>query len=676
MPLLETKGAASAQGFGEFARTAIAVYIEEVFSCFIYTGSGTSKTITNSIDLSTYGGLVWTKMRSSPISNEHNHRLSDSAIGVNQVLSSNNTDPKTSSASAGISSFNSDGYTITNPSSNGGWNYTDDTFVSWTFRKQAKFFDVVTYTGTGTASLVVNHSLGSKPGFIAVKRTDSTGNWWCWARASNTQVVTSGGAGTPFALNSTNAGSLTSDSLIVGAADATTFTPYFLTGFSNSTDINGATYVAYLFAHDAGGFGLTGTDNVISCGSFTTDSGGTASVTLGYEPQWVMTKNSSGTSAWRMFDTMRGLTVAGQNDALLQAQSAAAEITNSDYCSPNATGFTIDGHNGSATHIYIAIRRGPMKTPTSGTSVFSPVARVGTGATANITAGFAPDTAISAYRTAGEYMPLVDKLRGPTRWLTWQQSMTNAESTGYSGEWFTAFTNTGVTVGADNSGGKSVNSSGGSLIQYYFQRAPGFFDVVCFNGSNSDFTVNHNLQAIPELIILKRRNGAGSWFVGGTVVGFNASNNNNNLFLNNTNALSTATVYTATWTSSQMFMSGFANFVSGSTAVGYLFATVSGVSKVGSYTGSGTTKQIDCGFTGGARFVLIKRTDSTGDWFVWDSARGIVAGNDPYLVLNNTNAEVTGTDYVDTYSAGFEISSTAPAAINANGGSFVFLAIA
>jgi hypothetical protein len=115
---------------------------------------------------------------------------------------------------------------------------------------------------------------------------------------------------------------------------------------------------------------------------------------------------------------------------------------------------------------------------------------------------------------------------------------------------------------------------------------------------------------------------------------------------------------------------------SGQTYVAYLFATVAGVSKVGSYTGTGNTLQINCGFTGGARFVLIKRTDSTGDWYCWDSSRGIVSGNDPYLLLNSTAAEVTNTDYIDTYSAGFEISSTAPAAINANGGTFIFLAIA
>ena len=73
---------------------------------------------------------------------------------------------------------------------------------------------------------------------------------------------------------------------------------------------------------------------------------------------------------------------------------------------------------------------------------------------------------------------------------------------------------------------------------------------------------------------------------------------------------------------------------------------------------------------------MIKRTNTTGDWYVWDSARGIISGDDPYLLINSSAVEVTNTDYVDTYSAGFEISSTAPAAINANGGTFIFLAIA
>jgi hypothetical protein len=81
------------------------------------------------------------------------------------------------------------------------------------------------------------------------------------------------------------------------------------------------------------------------------------------------------------------------------------------------------------------------------------------------------------------------------------------------------------------------------------------------------------------------------------------------------------------------------NSATGSTYVMYLFASVPGVSKVGTYTGNGSSQTINCAFTTGARFVLIKRTNVAGDWYVWDSARGIVAGNDPYLLLNSAAAE-------------------------------------
>jgi hypothetical protein len=116
--------------------------------------------------------------------------------------------------------------------------------------------------------------------------------------------------------------------------------------------------------------------------------------------------------------------------------------------------------------------------------------------------------------------------------------------------------------------------------------------------------------------------------------------------------------------------------MSGKDFISYHFATLAGVSKVGSYTGTAATLNVDCGFSAGARFILIKRSDSTGDWYVYDSARGIVAGNDPYLLLNSTAAEVTGTDYIDPLSSGFTVTSSAPAALNASGGTYIFLAIA
>jgi hypothetical protein len=98
------------------------------------------------------------------------------------------------------------------------------------------------------------------------------------------------------------------------------------------------------------------------------------------------------------------------------------------------------------------------------------------------------------------------------------------------------------------------------------------------------------------------------------------------------------------------------------------------VSKVGTYTGNGSTQTINCGFSSGARFVLIKRTDDIGDWWVFDTARGINSGNDPYLLINLTSAEVTSSDFIDPNSSGFALDGSS--SINTNGASYIFLAIA
>ena len=98
---------------------------------------------------------------------------------------------------------------------------------------------------------------------------------------------------------------------------------------------------------------------------------------------------------------------------------------------------------------------------------------------------------------------------------------------------------------------------------------------------------------------------------------------------------------------------------------------------MGSYSGNGGSQTIDCGFSGGtgARFVLIKRTDQAADWKVYDTVRGIVAGNDPELALNSNAAEVTGYDYIDPHSSGFIIPID-NFNTNASGGSYIFYAIA
>ena len=61
---------------------------------------------------------------------------------------------------------------------------------------------------------------------------------------------------------------------------------------------------------------------------------------------------------------------------------------------------------------------------------------------------------------------------------------------------------------------------------------------------------------------------------------------------------------------------------------------------------------------------------------VSDSARGIIAGSDPYLELNNTNAEVTGEDWLDTDSTGFVVNEVSGSNANTSSATYIFLAIA
>jgi hypothetical protein len=306
-----------------------------------------------------------------------------------------------------------------------------------------------------------------------------------------------------------------------------------------------------------------------------------------------------------------------------------------------------------------------MKVPTSGTSVFNPASFLGTGSyPITVNSLSVSDLAIIKEQTTGGSGNVYDRLRD-TRLLTNSASV-EASAPGW------ALGQSGITIG------NAINDLNKYYATWLFRRAPGFFDIVCYTGTGTQTTISHNLAAVPELLIIKTRNANGPDWMTYTfstgVSNFLTLNQSSSTTADNLLWVSTPTSTVFTIPGSAPVYDSYIN-ASGSLYVAYLFASCPGVSKVGSYTGTGTTQQINCGFTGGARFVLIKRTDSTGDWYVWDSARGIVAGNDPYLLLNNTAAEVTSTDYIDTLSTGFEISSTAPAAINANGGTFVFLAI-
>jgi len=574
MPLQATSGAASYDAFGGGA-AAVPNYIEEVFSTWLYTGTGSAQTITNGIDLSTKGGLVWLKGRSNTTS----HALYDTVRGVTKAFRTNTTQEQ-STELTGLNAFNTNGFGFAG--SNTEANFSGYTYASWTFRKQAKFFDVFTYTGNGTTK-TISHSLGSVPGCIIVKRIASSSGWYFYHRSL-------------AANNSMELQSLSSAGLTNNFANVTS-TSFDVTS-SSDTNENNQTYIAYVFAHNAGGFGLTGTDNVISCGSYTGNSG-SQTITLGYEPQWLLVKAATGTFSdsgeWLLIDTMRGASYSS-NVLRLKANTADPEGAESGaFVKPVATGFGLETgastniNRTGITYIYIAIRRGPMKVPTSGTSVFAPFSNT-TASPRTLTTNFVSDLAIQ------------------------------------------------------------------------------------YTGTGANRTIAHNLTVVPQLIIVKRRNVAANWDT------YSATLANTEYVVLNTNAAKAtgATRWNSTTPTSSVFSVGTSTTTnaSGGTYVAYLFATCAGVSKVGSYTGNGSTQTIDCGFTSGARFVLIKRTDSTGDWYTYDTARGMTALTDPYLLLNSTAAEVATLGSVTTVSTGFALNAAITAAINTNAASYIFLAIA
>lgn len=315
---------------------AAQTYVDDVFSAYTYSGTSATQTITNGIDLAGNGGLVWIKARNSAT---YWNVLFDTARGGGQ-LSSNNTGASLASGSnvAGYVSYNSGGFT-TQPGSLGfgSVGLSGNNYVSWTFRKAAKFFDVVTYTGNGS-NRTISHNLGQVPGMILVKRTDTTGSWMVYHRSlANTENLV---------LNTTAAKATNATAWNSTTADASVFS----LGTHVDVNTNGGTYIAYLFAHD------TAADGLIQCGSFTTDGSGNATVNHGWSAgvQFALIKYSSTTGDWEIFDTARTSGWTG-SDARLRANLSNAEDSVTRL-SASGTSVSFAGLSNSATYVYMLIK--------------------------------------------------------------------------------------------------------------------------------------------------------------------------------------------------------------------------------------------------------------------------------------------------------------------------------
>jgi hypothetical protein len=612
------------------------------------------------------GGLVWLKNRTSGAE----HWLADTIRGAGFKLSTNSTGA--SVADNPLTSFNANGFT-TGPNNNSENNASGQLYTSWTFAEQPKFFDIVTWSGNSTAGRQIPHNLGSTPGMVIVKSL-SADQWTTWHRSltSGNYIVLNSSAAqtTAGAVNRFGNGSTTVD------PTSTNFT----VGSNGEVNESGKNYVAYLFAHNAGGFGPSGNDNVISCGSFTSNSSGgiTTPVNLGFEPQWLLVKNRSA-DGWRIQDVMRGWSQTELQDLSPNGAEAERALNNNpSYLSPTATGFSTPTpgiFTANNTFVYVAIRR-PTGVPTLGTQVYNATTFIGDSVSnRNIATGGFSDIVFSQRPSGASTAMWTDRLRGGFS-LGISTNQGDADSYWTLDGWYNLAQNSGYSIG-----GTSYSYSNANAAAFYsgsLKRAAGFCDVVCYTGTGSATTQAHNLTVAPELMIVKRRTSAGtSWAVWATTLTADES-----LALNTTASKTdvfSVGFWNSTFPTSSVFSIGSNVNTNGNGQpnLAYLFATCPGVSKVGSFTGTGGTQTINCGFgAAGARWLLVKRTDSTGDWYNFNSSFGFTSSSSPYLTINNQNAQVTGNNGCYADSTGFTLTSAASSTVNINGASYIFLAIA
>jgi hypothetical protein len=322
-----------------------AVGVSSAFSTTLYTGNSAEQTITNGINLSGDGGMVWGKIRSS--ADQHWIVDSENGIGSNgtyNYLQPNLTTALSNFGDRSVKTFNSDGFTLAN-STNDQFNLSPETYVSWTFKKQTKFFDVVTWTGNAVSGREISHNLGTTVGCVMVKNTSNIENW----------MVYHIGSGIDGQLNLNTDAAATDDSTQFN--DTVPSSTVLTLGSNAEVNANGQTYVAYLFAHD------TDASSLIKCGSYTGNgSAGGNSVSLGWEPQFIIIKNTSGIADWVMFDTKRGVVTGGSaaDDKYLfpngnNSEGGGIPI---DF---NATGFTVFDtsartNSSGSNYVYMAIR--------------------------------------------------------------------------------------------------------------------------------------------------------------------------------------------------------------------------------------------------------------------------------------------------------------------------------
>jgi hypothetical protein len=408
-------------------------------------------------------------------------------------------------------------------------------------------------------------------------------------------------------------------------------------------------------------------------------NGGTQAVTgTGFQPDFVWIKNRDNADDHYLYDSVRG-----PKNFLGSNTTTAEDYSSNDLSSFDSDGFTVGSDGGlnrdGQSIVAWAWDAGANNTITGHSSVIYE----GSGSTSQRITGFpfSPDLVWIKCRGAAENHNLMDTVRGWGKRL--KTNNTNAEETfsggGFYPDGFAPETTsddqnknatTFVAWGWDAGDSDPVSNTDGSITSTVKASTTDGFSIVSYTGTGANATVGHSLGAVPSWIIVKDRDGAQNW-----VVYHNAINSDGNQYLelNTTQGTQSSSVFwNSTAPTSSVFSVGTSNSVSGRNFIAYCWSEKSAYSKFGSFTGTGANLDITLGFRAG--WVMIKRTDSTDNWYIFDSSR------DPFGMTRSLYADVTSSEgdsstrSVTVDSDGMIIGSNSN--INASGGTFIYMAFA
>jgi hypothetical protein len=344
---------------------------------------------------------------------------------------------------------------------------------------------------------------------------------------------------------------------------------------------------------------------------------------------------------------------------------------------------------------FVALNTFNLPTPTIGATASTQANKymdatlyTGTGSSLTVTnaGGFSPDLVWIKSRSNAYNNELYDSVRGVQKRLI--SNLTNAESTSTNG--LTAFNSNGFTQGGETETGANgatyvgwqwrgsdsaaVSNTSGSITSTVSANTSAGFSVVTWTGTGTTSTIGHGLGVAPSFIITKGRSSSTNW------VTYHASlGNTKGINLDTTGAAGTSADYwnNTSPTSSVFTIAGAnSNNANALTVVAYCFAEVAGYSAFGSYTGNGSTDGVFV-YTGfRPKFIMIKKSNSTGNWMMFDSKRleynGASASKELYANLSLGEGTSNGPDEL---SNGFKLRDNY-SDVNTNGDTYIYAAFA